>query len=100
MRTAQEIAREIVNDETAPEEWSPTLLSDIRAYCNEAIEADRAQRDLNEDGTLHGAAIIALEDRGEGTDLTAAEWIEANPDEFWETYAGPMIDQIEQEQGR
>lgn len=78
------------------------------AVITAAIQADRAQRDPNEDGTLHGAAIIALKERSyhagdteEGWRASdAAGWIEANPDEFWDSYAGPMLDEIEQECGR
>ncbi|MGO2188205.1 MAG: hypothetical protein ACTH4Y_08150 [Microbacterium gubbeenense] len=60
-----------------------------------------AQRDPNDDGPLHGAAISALRDRGEcggeSSDAAhrAADWIEDAPDEFWDEFAGPMLDDLE-----
>lgn len=66
-----------------------------------AIEADRAQRE--NDGTVHAAVIDALTDRASQTEDTdergainaGAQWIEDEPDEFWEEFAGPMLDEIE-----
>lgn len=69
----------------------------LREFAAEVIELDRAQRDPNEGGTLHGAAIIALKDREFHGAERAAEWIENNHDDFWDRYAGPMLDEIEQE---
>jgi len=76
----------------------------LRELVARAVEADRAQRDPNADGTLHGAAIIACLDRANNWGVEdeepykrAAQWIEENPDDFWDRYAGPMLDDIERE---
>lgn len=73
-------------------------------------EADRAQRaalvaipQREDDGTIHAAFIREFIHRAanEGDDVetslaaSAAGWIEDEPDEFWEEYAGPMLDEIE-----
>lgn len=57
----------------------------------------------NEDGTLHAATITALKERGEmyepgqrGPLERAVEWIEQYPDAFWDRFAGPMLDKIEE----
>lgn len=69
----------------------------IRDQIEAAIEADRAQRD----DSVHAAVIGALKDRIDwGTAERArieraAVWIEAEPDEFWDRFAGPMLDEIE-----
>lgn len=109
IKTPQEIAAEQMGAFTITdgdvEECSVGFIADAIA---EAIEADRKQRDPNEDGTIHGAAIIALgeraesdHDEAEGYEYRgrAAEWIENNPDEFWESYAGPMLDEVERAHG-
>lgn len=43
-KTPEQIAAEIVNDNTAPDEWSPVLMSEVAALVAAGIEADRAQR--------------------------------------------------------
>lgn len=73
-----------------------------------AIKDDRAQHSITpeNDGTVHAAVIDALEDRRSGYDMDddraerervirAVAWIEAEPDEFWGEFAGPMLDDIE-----
>lgn len=107
LKTPEEIARDTLGADALAgvgyEKYLPYLIR--------AINDDRAQRDPNDDGTLHGAAILALNERADnadsaegyddsGTANRAAQWIEDNPDEFWATYAGPMLDDIETEQGR
>lgn len=84
--------------------------ADVLQMLESAIAADRAQRDPDDDGTIHGAAIMALKERAENADdgegyddsgraMRAAEWIDENPDDFWVEFAGPMLDEIEQEHG-
>lgn len=72
----------------------------LRNAIIKGIEVDRAQRE--NDGTIHAAVIAALHDRAEGfgdddanTAASAAQWIEDDPDSFWEQFAGPMLDEIE-----
>lgn len=74
----------------------------IREQIAAAVRTDRAQSER--DGTVHAAAIEALKDRAdldhdeaEGYDYRqrAIDWIANYPDEFWDSYAGPMLDQIE-----
>lgn len=69
-----------------------------------AIEADRAQRSTapEDDGTIHAAVIAALWDRAASSEsgeqskaASGAYWVETAPDEFWEEFAGPMLDDIE-----
>lgn len=59
-RTPSEVALEIVNDETVPDEWSPTLLGDLRGFIVAAVELDRARYasdHANRDWTVIGAWI-------------------------------------------
>lgn len=44
MKTPAQIASQVVNDNTAPEEWSPVLMSEVAGLVAAGIEADRAQR--------------------------------------------------------
>lgn len=98
MKTPEQIAAEVAKNRGIPS-WAmrgADLSADSLMIA--AINADRAQRDPNEDGSLHGAAIIALRERPDPAE-SALDWIEGNPDEFWDRYAGPMLDQIEQNFG-
>lgn len=106
---AEETAREFADIEwtasslTGPEKASAynTTLSTVRLAVLAAITKDRAQRDPNEDGSLHGAVILALRDRGEhggefaDAVLRAADWVEDEPDEFWDQFGGRMLDELE-----
>jgi hypothetical protein len=53
------------------------------------------------DGTVHAAVQGALRERAESSDdagaaeLAAARWVEQNPDEFWDRFVGPMLDDLE-----
>lgn len=55
------------------------------------------------DGTIHAAVIAALWDRADygsshgepNTAASAAQWVEGDPDGFWDEFAGPMLDDIE-----
>lgn len=55
------------------------------------------------DGTIHGATIEALQDRLDSEDDPQArerlqaviDWIEDDPDAFWDRFAGPMLDDLE-----
>lgn len=44
-KTPKQIAAEIVNDNTAPDEWSPILMAEVAALVVAGIEADRMQRE-------------------------------------------------------
>ncbi|WP_217181593.1 hypothetical protein [Streptomyces sp. AC495_CC817] len=75
---------------------------DILLIIREAIQADRAQRE--NDGSIHAAVIAALTERAEndandGAEVSyaasAAAWVDAEPDEFWELFAGPLLDDLE-----
>ncbi len=113
MKTASEIADEVLKDlysipehwhvRDAYEGWSLTLpYEEVTKLIAAAIEADRAQRE--NDGTIHAAVIAALWDRSDDGDTagydpspaaSGAQWVEDEPDEFWEEFAGPMLDDIE-----
>lgn len=86
--------------------WMRDLDADgVRSLMVAAVEADRAQHARPEnDGTIHAAVISELNERAEnaaanGKDgnyaASAAAWVEAEPNEFWDTYAAPMLDDLE-----
>lgn len=88
MKTPEQIASQVVNDNTAPEEWSPVLMSEVAGLVAAGIEADRAQRNI-----IAQVAEV-LDDRGAHA---AAQLVrDTDPDDdLWNNYIGPMIDSIE-----
>lgn len=98
MKTPAAVARDFM--EFSPNEHRDMTGIQVYTLMVRAIEADRAQRE--DDGTIHAAVIAALWDRAEDVEdgeqnvaASAAQWVEDEPDEFWEEFAGPMLDEIE-----
>lgn len=109
MRTPQEIAAEVVDGfqmemaEKSGGEVERVDIDTLKSLISIAIHADRDQPER--DGTIHAATIDILESRLDfapenETETRAARdamaWIEQFPDEFWDRFAGPMLDEIEQ----
>lgn len=99
MKTPQHIAQATLDDLAIKPHWNRNGEQMLKII-QHAIEADRAQRDPNDDGTLHGATILALKDRviynpeAEQALTKAIEFIETDPDDFWDEFAGPMLDDL------
>lgn len=99
--TPEQIARTVANG------YHPSVSATAYSAAMEALDA--WQRIPANDGSLHAATAAALRERAEnfaddddseGYDFTearlaAAQWVEDEPDAFWERYAGPMLDEIE-----
>lgn len=105
--TPEQIAQQLMEQEFGAHNVAPHFSSGdtvhqatIRRLMIAAVVADRAQP--SHDGSLHAAVIRALGERAELVEdgevnaaASGAQWIEDEPDEFWEEVAGPMLDEIE-----
>ena len=96
---------QIIDRVTLDPEWfamqtdHQLIATELRNIAKGAIDAVREDEHGGFESPLAAEVFDALQDRETDKAATAAAWVSENESEFWDRYAGPLLDRLEDTEG-
>lgn len=96
---------QIIDRVTLDPEWfamqtdHQLIATELRNIAKGAIDAVREDEHGGFESPLAAEVFDTLQDRETDKAATAAAWVSENESEFWDRYAGPLLDRLEETQG-